>query len=244
MITDNVGPESSGGMVRKGTIARALAEIGELHVVVTSGKESQDFGELAFVAHSTRTLWIGLLPRWRSLRKSARHPMVPWRVIRHDTEGAGPALGELVEKLDPDLVWSSSVVAWLSLTEAVRQRCVVDLTDQRSVLHREAARTVARRWRRRLALRGRYLGARSTPSHPIPLDRPAKLVKELESMLRWSAFEHVLSRGSRATVTCNAAESRRHCQRHQNHWIIPNGVRLPNRSNWLFGSEGGTRLIG
>lgn len=226
MLTDRVGPENTGGLIRQAAVARALADLGELHVVVTNGAELRDFGDLAQVARSTHTQPIGRLPRFRSLRSSLRHPTIPWRVVCHDIEAARPIFAEMIEEIRPDLIWTSSIAVWLTLAESTQRQCVVDLSDQRSVLHRETARIILRRWGRRL--RGRYLSVGNSESvaHPVPLDGPWKLAKELESMGRWSIFEHRLSRGSLATVTCNSTESARHSRCHSNHWIIPNGFRL------------------
>ncbi|MEO6122941.1 MAG: hypothetical protein ABIR32_04470, partial [Ilumatobacteraceae bacterium] len=155
---------------------------------------------LAFVSQSIDTpvtaIKAGVVPMGRALVTWLRHPSMPWSVARADRANVSRHIGALLADLNPDFIWTTSVLGWMALPKVWRRRAAIDLIDGISSADSMMVKLTLRRWIRR-----RYWSVTRRPMREAPkLPRVQDFLKQLDGAVRGPALERLLSRGASALV--------------------------------------------
>lgn len=214
-IADYVGTKRDGGSMRLHELMKSVCAMGPSHLLllnpVDDDAKHMVAKSLAVPVTAIRTEVVG---RWRALAHWLRHPSMPWEVARLDRQNLSPQIAALVTELSPNLIWTTSVKGWDSLSVACRQKSVVDLIDGFSVADSMMVRLSIRRWTRRgyFRLIGRPMW--DAPGTP----RVRDFLKHLDGAIRGPSLERFLTRNSRAVIV-----SHRVGCRYSQMLIVPNG---------------------
>ena len=117
-IVDQIGGLSNGAAIRQHHLVRAVGRARRHRPFSSSipaarGHESELAAALgAQVAVATRAGG----PEGEGARRMLRHPSLPWRLARSDTERLADVVASLIARdREPDLLWVSSLAGWRAL---------------------------------------------------------------------------------------------------------------------------------
>lgn len=183
-LPDVPWPQDRGKRVRCGMTLRALADIGDVDVLVLNDDNTPAVPPPGVQPYRMAQVRLQLQPRWRAIGRLAKG--LPWQMAAHVWTGAAEVLGRWHETYD--VAWFGATDHAVVLRNRIEARTtVVDMDDVETA-----------KWRGYLAL----------PHSHIPDHRLTRLQRRLEVPM-WARLERLVGRRADVVVVCSDLDRER-----------------------------------